>query len=354
MGTPLTASRAQLALACGYPFRADVEARPVVQGEAARRGTEAHEHLARMALAAELGGILAEASIAPGNACVYVERGFACVGSVAVWGPQRGQDGYGQTPDAWHTGTLDLAWADEHGRLHIRDWKTGRRDNVTPARDNAQLAITAWALSRILGQRVGTVGLWFVDYQPDAETPISWRGEDVYEPDDLDLDAVATILRRRHADALASIGDPTPGPHCGALYCPERDRCPAVMTHVTHVVGEHATGLATTSDMARVARMLPMVRAYADAAEERLKQYVLEHGPIDIGDGYVYDVTRQIRRSVRWTHEVRALLEDMGQTRAISHRVNVSDLSQPALDALAARGLVTTTETIVARTRRST
>lgn len=101
-------------------------------------------------------------------------------------------------------GTVD-AVAVVDGVVHALDWKTGRVEYVTPARESLQLRTLALAAMRAHGAAAAVVTVVAVSEFTD---PVA----DSYEVDVLDADVHELELRER-VGAIAT-AEPTPGTHC--------------------------------------------------------------------------------------------------------------------------------------------
>lgn len=110
-------------------------------------------------------------------------------------------------------GTVDMVGTSER-EIIILDEKTGRRDNVAPARENAQLGFLSMCHSVVSKVRTGRVGLVF----PHLEEPL----------DEVLIDGISIDAAKSEFMALPgkiATSGPTIGDWC--RLCPHRAACPA-------------------------------------------------------------------------------------------------------------------------------
>lgn len=116
-------------------------------------------------------------------------------------------------------GTADLVGLDKHG-LWVADWKTGGTDT---ARDQMM------SLAAILAP-------------PDHGATIctlSVREDGVYSWDEyLSRDELDDHLGRVMTALTSPIGEPNPGAHCVAMYCPYLYNCPATNRAIEEFAGD--------------------------------------------------------------------------------------------------------------------
>ena len=181
--------------------------------------------------------------------------------------------------------TVDVEIVDGQTGIVV-DWKTGRRENVTPAADNWQLRVGALAIAELHDLREVEVQLRFADgyidkYTYSAFALMALEGE------------LAEAVNRPKAD-------PQPGIHCTKEYCPIRATCPATQAALTQLrvpepteLADAATGGITTSEQA--ASLVHRVEA-AEQLLAKVKQginsWVDENGPIDLGSKEYRQVSR--------------------------------------------------------------
>ena len=176
----------------------------------------------------------------------------------------------------------------------VFDVKTGRRENVEPASENAQLAALALAAHLAHGVDRVRVGLVF----PTANGVVV----DEHEYDALDLAAWQAEL----AELAEKIPTSQPQPSKAACrYCPAKSSCPAMTSALAEVAPkrrlptvmsardiqspEHARELYETARAAKSA---------LDQVWTALRMYAEEHGAIDLGGGRAWGQRQTTRESI--------------------------------------------------------
>lgn len=129
--------------------------------------------------------------------------------------PMLGQRNYRSAARDEIPGTADVV-ALEPERVILADYKTGKADYITPARESRQLKTLALAATRAHNVDHATVVIVPVS---DLAPPYA----DEHELDALDLDLYEEELRDRVASIPTS--NPTPGEHC--RFCRHRHACKA-------------------------------------------------------------------------------------------------------------------------------
>lgn len=232
-------------------------------------------------------------------------------------------------------GTADLVWTEgDPGTgemtLVIRDHKTGALAKHTSPADTLQLAglgLAAWLCfppdSRTEYVRVE---LSFPHGDAERDAAQVYPGGYTVEPpgcvilahtyDALDMEAV--VLPRIAALWAARLDPrPTPGGHCTwcplAGECPEADRALAEVERVNAPARQldvmqtpklvkasslQTFSLATKGDAAASLQLVERAEAVVKAARERLKSYVAEHGPLDLGNGWQWGAYEQTRETI--------------------------------------------------------
>ncbi|WP_394825015.1 PD-(D/E)XK nuclease family protein [Pendulispora albinea] len=204
-------------------------------------------------------------------------------------------------------GTLDVD-ADHVDRTPTAgDWKSGFSE-LTPAEDNLQIGVGAYAVAKARGADRAIGRLWFIGQDGRIRT-------DEAEFDALDLEHVLdrtrhTVRRIREAEARYSAGETLTvhrGPWC--TYCPARPHCPAMIAFAREMLP------ALEQDRAALEMLLPdqlgevweRARLAAKIAEEvidSLKKFAATH-PIPLPDGR--KEVRSHQGSTTWVNGHRAL-----------------------------------------------
>jgi len=271
-----------------------VQIRSVNEKQAA--GTEKHE--AKAADPSGAARLISDLGLLPAGE-VELHREIAFAWDVdrrrvrVLDGPRK----YDDLTDREVGGTVDLAAVGE-SELTIVDWKFGRREYVTRAKDNLQLRFYALCATEWRGLDSARVALVFEsdDSGPSADPAVL---------DSMDLAAFASELRRivdrlqaaRRDVEAGRIPPLTEGAHC--TFCPAFSLCPAKLAL--------ARALARPDDLeAALQALAPDQMPSLWKAKERAKEvirriedfvngYARENG-IDLGGG---KVVREVERSVR-------------------------------------------------------
>lgn len=179
------------------------------------------------------------------------------------------------------TGTVDLAYVEgaaEH--VTVVDWKTGRPENVDPAKYNLQLQAYALGLAQITWCKSFQTVIVFIS--PTGECSADW-GPLVKE------DAFPNVLRRIQA-VIDAPAVPTPGDHCMTCYsrmaCYSwRDRASLAIQAMgsDKVLTERkpdGTGemAITDDDASRLYLNMQCAKELVDAADRVIKAHVMNGG----------------------------------------------------------------------------
>ena len=237
----LTASKAALLQHCGWWARDDAPQDPYRQSAAADRGTRFHAAIARFTVTGELesyeddiAGEMAAAiawlnglgldrlRLEPESAFGWdperaAERRLAEPESAFGWDPAKDEAkrydvvDRGYPKDGLIHGTADLIVFRE-GSVEVYDWKTGDGSGA-----GAQLRLLGLMVARYCGLDEVTVAA--LEVKASGVTEVCRETLDAFA-----LSALAGDL----AEPVAAIptAEPTPGSHCGELYCPARLGCP--------------------------------------------------------------------------------------------------------------------------------
>lgn len=190
-------------------------------------------------------------------------------------------------------GSADIVGISD-GVAVVYDLKTGRRENVDPAAENLQLATLALAVHLAHGVDSVRVGLIFPvpggvvtdEHTLDALDLAAWQAE------------------------LAGIVDkiPTSKPQPGkkqCRYCKARAVCPAMTSALAEATPRRRLPVVMTSaditgpDHAREQYLaLRSAKTALEMAWGALRQYVVENGPVDLGDGRAYGSRTSQRESI--------------------------------------------------------
>lgn len=169
-------------------------------------------------------------------------------------------------------GTADLVLRDAEGTLCVYDWKTGDASKSGPQlRTLAVLAASALGETRVrvAALQVSAAGVEEIG----AETLDEW-----------DLTVVSGEISG-HVERIQD-AEPTPGSHCGELYCPARLKCPAGTAVIPELVPADSlarkwriTDPIETADQAAWALdTLRLVSAQIDAIKDEIKRVVPPEG----------------------------------------------------------------------------
>lgn len=262
---------------------------------------------------------------------------------------------YPKVTDNETAGAADLVGLSD-GAATVADFKTGRRENVTPAVDNAQLKTLALAVHkahsvdsvRVVLAFPGPNGVATDEHRLDAYDLAAWEGE------------LAGLVQ------AIPTSKPTPSKKA-CQYCPAKAACPAmtealaiaapsVVMNVRDITGpDHAREQYET---------LRAAKAAIGQAWEALQEYARANGPIDLGDGRAYGPRTSQRESVdlstraavevlrrelgpAWEMAValettKSAIEDAARVAAKQSGESIAAVKKRTLDALRAVGAVQT------------
>lgn len=224
-----------------------------------------------------------------------------------AWHLETEERDYGAAQDAGYLcGTADLVAIQRDTRAgYIGDWKTGSADSAGP-----QLRALAVMLARAEGLDMVTVEALEV-----TSSGVVHVGTEML--DSFALAAAAGELAEHLAEVETA--EPTPGPHCGEMYCPARAKCPAGTEIIDQIVPaealvKHRWDLTITSpdhavwllDRAR------LVEQAAKAVKEAVKAYVPDEGLLLADGSRLIEGTREMPRFDK--NKAIALLKELGAT----------------------------------------
>jgi hypothetical protein len=224
-----------------------------------------------------------------------MKRAFSPWGSVTVGftgygagsGEAPGHRDYGWVEDGDIAMTTDLeAWPEfDGGPIVVVDYKTGRRDNVTPARYNMQGLTAACAIRYGTHQTAqvkrGGHGpdpirfeLWFVDEGGSIEV-------DGWTYTNEEIEAAAVKLCETASRISSGIWPPVIGEHCTKNWCRYRQVCPAqgqALATISRkpVIIEPGSGLCEVTNNEQALRaidVLPSIKKLTRELDAALKAY---------------------------------------------------------------------------------
>lgn len=270
--------------------------------EWADAGHDEHAELAEQTLAGMLPDVLAR--FVPLHPRVEVAVAFdVATGAARVLGENIGRS-YGDLAPFEIAGSIDVLGLDGDAVV-VLDWKTGMRD-VEPAATNAQLHFYALAACRALGRDRAIIRIVYTQ-----------RGTcDQAEIDALELADFAARLTALHATVArlrsAQQLDTREGSWC--RHCQSKASCPSKKALLVQIAtGEIAPAL--TPEVARVAALKVLAaEQIVEDAKKRLNQYVVENGPLDLGDGRMYGrYVRPGNERINGSVALRAIREVCGE-----------------------------------------
>lgn len=232
------------------------------------------------------------------------------------------------------------------GVASVFDVKTGRRENVDPVGENAQLRTLALAVHLAHGVDRVRVGLVF----PGSAV-------EEHEYDVLDLAAWQAEL----SGLVDKVPTSVPSPSKSACrYCPAKAHCPAMVTALAEVTPK--TRLPIVMDAADLTgpeharEQYLALRALKSGIEEAwaaLRRYAEQNGPIDLGGGKVYGPRATTRESIDLTARTAAdvLRAELGSDEAFRAAVSL-ETSKTAIKGAAKEVAQATGEKAVAVERR--
>lgn len=199
--------------------------------------------------------------------------------------PSHGQRDYSDAFETEITGTADVVVVcDDY--VFVRDVKSGVKARRKRAASTDQLRMLALAAARIFGKERAIIEL-------DHVTPDARRSD----PAELDCFALADVeedLDKLYQTVKAAQQAPSPGIHCFDGFCPIRSNCPAQRATLAVIRREALNELPRvaaieTDEQARRVRIgLRMIRESLKPWDQELIRYVLNVGPVHMGDGVYY------------------------------------------------------------------
>lgn len=254
---------------------------------------------------------------------------------------------YPRLSDTEIAGSADIVGLSDSDAVVI-DVKTGRPENVDPAAENAQLATLALAVHLAHGVDTVRTVLAF----PTSAGVVT----DEHTYDAIDLAAWHSELAAL-VDAIPT-SRPTPTKKA-CQYCPAKASCPAMTTALADAtparrlpVVMSARDITSPEHAADQYRALCAAKTAIVAAWSALRQYVDEHGPVDLGDGRAYGSKQTRRESIDLSS--RAAVEALKSALGPSWELAVSlESSKTAIKAAAKDAAKVTGESVAAVERRT-
>lgn len=289
----LTASKIDLARACAYPFRADVEwPEEKERSHYATLGTAFHllaeRHLSgslatpeqtlqavgfdeeTIASAIELYDVASShLDELPRHTRTEVKFAYDPRTGDAIELASCGPRDYAEAPAGWIAGTIDFYVADDSG-VYVGDFKTGWSNYTNRVDDNGQLAWGALAVASLTGHKSARVGIWKVHTESvakygDTHTEQDmqwWRG------------MMEELLER-----IDGKPEPVPGPHCTKKFCPLLAQCPEAQRLIRGIVPAKRDDLETPIAEAQDAyRRYRVLKSAADDHHKQAKAICEKHG----------------------------------------------------------------------------
>lgn len=254
---------------------------------------------------------------------------------------------YPRTGDGEIAGSADIVGISD-GVASVYDIKTGRRENVDAAEENAQLATLALAVHLAHGVDTVRVGLVFPtpggvvtdEHTLDALDLAAWHGE------------LVALTER------IPTSEPQPSKKA-CQYCPAKAACPAMSEALAAAAPKtrlpvvmSARDIQSPEHAAEQYRQLRAAKTAIDAAWSALRQYVDEHGPVDLGDGRAYGSKQTKRESLDLS--TRAAVEALRAQLGPAWELAVSlETSKTAIKDAAREAAKQTGESVAAVERRT-
>lgn len=193
------------------------------------------------------------------------------------------------TPEEFY-GTADYLGRTQDGVLVVGDFKTGVA-NVSHPRSNWQLKVLAYMLSQLHGENVVEA----VIVKTEGGTRLL-----IHRFDAMDLALIADDLRILHS-RLQRPQAPKEGKHCD--WCPAYKQCPAKVALLRELAAapvltmEAIAGELKSGDAKAAYRRFRTIKTAMQKVEVELRM-LAEKEPIDLGDGWFYGQTRQVREEL--------------------------------------------------------
>ena len=171
------------------------------------------------------------------------------------------------------------------GPLRVLDWKFGRRDQ-----DDYSDQIKAYATL-----------LWLNDpseYAQDAEGYLVWVRDGDLETYKWTPEQLVAFVDQVHG-AVQEPNRYVPGDHCG--WCSRRHECEArrhLVKNSIRTLSSISIDEMTPTEVVDLKRRLTLIDNAVKEARSALKQFIIDNGPQDSGDGYRLAIAERERRSV--------------------------------------------------------
>lgn len=379
----LSGSRIELADACLFPFRADVQWPVQVYGAAPRLGSALHAGAQETGEAAadrtvdeeELEGALRDAMVTidwhgkggadldalalrygltPSAAAQLSELYESWYAWWTEWLPDGCRVAY-EVPYAWNVRTwsarllpsdgprdysailpdevpctLDAVVGAPDGSVTVVDLKTGRRQHASAA-THAQLATGALCVAHAApGGPYETVRVVLAKVMPGAVYVDSAE----LDTETLDLRALSLA---HHLDALPT-ARPTPGRHCSDLFCPMLGTCEgprALALRAPELAAALPSTVETEGQAAAVLGSMKAMQAWLDAMKRSAVEWAETHGGrVRMPDGTVQVRAPQTRRTVDVGRAEPVLRARFGETMSdlvkVKRSVSVTEVERAA------------------------
>ena len=179
------------------------------------------------------------------------------------WQPTTWSRGYFRMVLDWHFRQGDM--------VVIYDWKTNRVMPQTVEKD-LQLLTYGWGLRQAVYPQAGEIllRLHFLRYGKEVE--VMMAPEELREVPDMLMDKISRIERDKHFD-------PKPGSFCG--MCGVTAHCPVMAKALAPV---EVMAPATREQAEKAASLLLTLQKMEKELAARLKEWVKENGPVQVGD----------------------------------------------------------------------
>lgn len=263
-------------------------------------------------------------------------------------------DGYGEEVErcerrpgeripGWFSGTADLVYIHQDGRLIIPDWKFGPREKWIgePAEESCQGHFLALAFARLLEVSASSANVVVARFERRI---VSERGieVDAFDVTQGELNAFADWLRGLQKRILEGVGIvPEVSHFCGR--CKAKPSCPA-WAFLRHEVSERMAGYAgsvlaqgppqSAEECGALHHAIVAGKGILERWETERGAYLMMHPEgAPIGPGLAVRAVKSSRRKVVSTPEAMAIVEGVCGVGALERKATLAAIEKAARDA---------------------
>lgn len=255
-----------------------------------------------------------------------------------------GRGHYPDLPDgATLPGQVDILWSEpeplvvsedgqtarcpEGSTLFVYDYKTGEPANITSVQRNAQLLSLGLIAQRWTGAAEAVTGIIYPRAglgEWDMTQPL--RAAALARVESSIRAKLAAIESERVKYAAGEHLSLTEGSHC--TYCPSGARCPAktamIKSIATGEVVRNEEAALTPEQAEWIAARLPSIARFVEASRDALKAYVVQHGPVPMGDGVVWGPVMEEQEAISAVAAKPVLEEEIGEHAQVAVKTTMA------------------------------